>query len=131
MPNKVSELDNLIHAGSKTQTSAKPSVQVKPIGLSDLATASYTVKSGDAAEPVDFSAVYGETGKRALASKPTTPVISPESQENLRRIGSTPLAPLSFAAPKGAVGTAQDAQGNVYYHDSSGNNLGPVPSKVI
>jgi hypothetical protein len=73
MPNKVSELDNLIHAGSKTQTSAKPSVQVKPIGLSDLATASYTVKSGEPAEPLDFSAVYGEHGGQVLAASTAEP----------------------------------------------------------
>jgi hypothetical protein len=68
MPNKVSELDKLTPVGSKTQTSAKPRVQDKPTGLSDLATASYTVKSGDAAEPMNFSAVYGEHGGQVLAA---------------------------------------------------------------
>ena len=85
------------------------------------------MKSGNSpVKPLDFSAVYGENGGQV---KPA--IISTESQENLRRIGSKPLASLSFAAPKGAVGTAQDAQGNVYYHDSSGNNLGLVPTKSI
>jgi hypothetical protein len=60
--------------------------------------------------------------------KPTIPIISPESQATLQRIGAKPLGALNFAAPKGAVGTAPASDGKWYYHDAQGNNLGLAPT---
>jgi hypothetical protein len=64
------ELSGLIQAGSKVQKSVLPSTDDKPIGLSDIATASYylgehvSTPDGEPSIKEKFrdAGVYGETG---------------------------------------------------------------------
>jgi hypothetical protein len=61
------ELSGIIQAGRNVPKTS--STDENPAGLAGVATASYTVKSGEPAEPLDFTSLYGEHGGQVLRAR--------------------------------------------------------------